>query len=131
MRRWHKLLAPFFAFFVLLLAVTGLAIQATDLLDSGPAPTPAPAASVVAKAAPAPTCVPEKPKRTPLGAWNHWLKHIHSGEVAGPAGLALNLASGAALLFFAASGFWMYLQMWLRRRRASARSAARATQPGS
>lgn len=35
----------------------------------------------------------------------------------GPVGIALNIGGGVALLFFAGSGFWMYLTMWLTRRR--------------
>jgi hypothetical protein len=124
MRRWHKFLAPFFALFILLIAVTGLAIQATDLLDSKPASVAgASGAGMGTEAVPVPSrlCAPAKPKRTAVGAWNHWLKTLHSGEAVGPAGTALNLASGAALLFFAASGLWMYLQMWFRHRRARLR----------
>ena len=33
MRLWHKRIVPFFVIFMLLLAITGLAIQATDILD--------------------------------------------------------------------------------------------------
>ncbi len=102
MRRWHRLLAPWFALLLLLIAVTGLATQATDLLDS---PPPRSAAA----AAPAP--------QSTMKSWNRWFKHIHSGETLGPAGIALNIGGGIALLFFAASGFWMYLTMWLNRRR--------------
>lgn len=116
MRRWHTRLAPWFCAFLLLIALTGLGIEATDLLDRKPTA----AAEQTLPARPI-ACAPAKPKRTPLGEWNHWLKKIHSGEVAGPVGAALNLASGAALLFFAGSGFWMYASMALRRRRARRR----------
>lgn len=102
MRRWHRLLAPWFALLLLLLAATGLATQATDLLDHAPART----ASAEASAAP-----------SPMKSWNRWFKHIHSGETLGPVGIALNIGGGGALLFFAGSGFWMYLTMWLNRRR--------------
>ncbi|GEM71166.1 hypothetical protein [Sphingomonas aquatilis] len=102
MRRWHRLLAPWFALLLLLLAATGLATQATDLLDRAPAKT----ASADAPAAP-----------SAMKSWNHWFKHIHSGETLGPVGIALNIGGGVALLFFAGSGFWMYLTMWLNRRR--------------
>ena len=115
MRLWHKRLAPWFAGFLLLIAGTGLGIEATDLLDQRP-----PTALTAVRPALA-SCNPEKPQRTELGKWNHWLKQVHSGEVAGPLGAALNLATGAALLFFAGSGLWMYLQMGLRRRRARLR----------
>jgi len=102
MRRWHRLLAPWFALLLLLLAATGLATQATDLLDRAPAKT----ASADAPAAP-----------SAMKSWNRWFKHIHSGETLGPVGIALNIGGGVALLFFAGSGFWMYLTMWLNRRR--------------
>ncbi|WP_294204730.1 hypothetical protein [uncultured Sphingomonas sp.] len=102
MRRWHHMLAPWFALLLLLLAATGLATQATDLLDS-------PAPSVAMAANPAPTST--------MKSWNRWFKHIHSGETLGPVGIALNIGGGVALLFFAGSGFWMYLTMWLNRRR--------------
>jgi uncharacterized iron-regulated membrane protein len=52
-----------------------------------------------------------------MRSWNRWVKHLHSGESLGPVGIALNLAGGLALLFFAGSGFWMYLSMALRLRR--------------
>ncbi|KIU29679.1 hypothetical protein [Sphingomonas melonis] len=102
MRRWHRLLAPWFALLLLLLAATGLATQATDLLDH----TPANAVSTDVPAAP-----------SAMKSWNRWFKHIHSGETLGPVGIALNIGGGVALLFFAGSGFWMYLTMWLNRRR--------------
>lgn len=102
MRRWHRLLAPWFALLLLLLAATGLATQATDLLDRTPAKTAS------ADAPPAPSA---------MKSWNRWFKHIHSGETLGPVGIALNIGGGVALLFFAGSGFWMYLTMWLNRRR--------------
>ncbi|WP_295560738.1 hypothetical protein [uncultured Sphingomonas sp.] len=102
MRRWHRLLAPWFALLLLLLAATGLATQATDLLDRAPAKT----ASADAPATP-----------SAMKSWNRWFKHIHSGETLGPVGIALNIGGGVALLFFAGSGFWMYLTMWLNRRR--------------
>lgn len=121
MRRWHSRLAPWFCAFLLLIALTGLGIEATDLLDRKPAAAGAgPARTATLMVAPA-ACAPAKPKRSELGQWNHWLKKVHSGEVAGPLGAALNLATGAALLFFAGSGIWMYASMALRRRRARRR----------
>jgi uncharacterized iron-regulated membrane protein len=58
-----------------------------------------------------------RPKRTPKpGEWNvGFLHHIHSGEEFGPAGVILSMASGLALIFFAFSGLWMYIQMFARR----------------
>jgi hypothetical protein len=58
-----------------------------------------------------------RPKRTPKpGEWNvGWLHHLHSGEEFGPAGVVISMLSGVALLFFAFSGLWMYVQMFARR----------------
>ena len=58
-----------------------------------------------------------RPKRTPKpGEWNvGFLHHIHSGEEFGPVGVVLSMASGLALIFFAFSGLYMYIQMFRRR----------------
>jgi hypothetical protein len=114
LRRWHKLIAPFFAAFLLLIGGTGVSIQVTDLLDTpvrveGPAKTSANGAMATT----------DKRKRTPMGEWNHWLKTLHSGEIVGGGGIAINLLSGLALAYFAGSGFWMYYVMWRRRRRSA------------
>jgi hypothetical protein len=115
LRRWHKLLAPFFAAFLLLVGFTGIAIQATDLLDK-----PAKAIAAPAIATSAMPATQGKPKRTAMGEWNHWLKKVHSGEIVGGGGIAVNLLSGLALTYFAGSGLWMYYTMWRRRRRIQA-----------
>jgi len=112
LRRWHKLLAPFFAAFLLLIGVTGVAIQATDLLDKPVRSSPSAMANGPSNA------LAGKPRRSPMGEWNHWLKKVHSGEIVGGGGIAVNLLSGIALAYFAGSGFWMYFTMWQRRRRA-------------
>ena len=112
LRRWHKLLAPFFAAFLLLVGATGVAIQVTDLLDKPAKAGPMNAAGGGGKVTPG-----EKPKRTPMGEWNHWLKKLHSGEIVGGGGVAVNLLSGLGLCYFAGSGFWMYLAMERRKRR--------------
>lgn len=118
MRRWHKLLAPWFALVLVVVAMTGVITQVTSVLDTPASPqskaTTAPSAIIEGK----PRHVKAKgEKRTPLGEWNHWFKKLHSGEALGPVGIAINAASGLALLFFAGSGFWMYLSMWLKLRR--------------
>jgi uncharacterized iron-regulated membrane protein len=112
MRRWHKLLAPWFALLLLIIAFTGVVTQATAVLEAAAAKPAVISAWQVGR-----KCVPMLAKRSPAGAWNHWFKKLHSGEALGPVGIILNLAGGLALLFFAGSGFWMYLSMWLRRRR--------------
>ena len=85
---------------------------------------PATAAATVATAAPAgpaafacPADMTCRPKRVAKpGDWNvGFLHHIHSGEQFGPVGVILSIASGIALIFFAFSGLYMYLQMYRRR----------------
>jgi hypothetical protein len=83
--------------------------------QEAPAVKSTPTAAPAAFACPADmTC---RPKRTPKpGEWNvGFLHHIHSGEEFGPAGVILSMASGLALIFFAFSGLWMYIQMFARR----------------
>jgi len=115
MRRWHKLFAPIFALFILIIAVTGVLTKAVPLFDQPPAKTEK--AQSPTNAAMACATKPAKPKRSALGEFGHTVKAIHSGETFGVVGTVLNIGSGLALIFFAISGFWMYLQMWLRRRR--------------
>ena len=60
------------------------------------------------------TCRPKRVAKP--GEWNvGFLHHIHSGEQFGPAGVIISLLSGLALIFFAFSGLWMYIQMFRRR----------------
>lgn len=113
MRRWHRLIAPWFAVLLLIIALTGVATQVTDLVDKTQ-PRAASANGAAKASAPA---APPRQERSAIGAWNHWFKKLHSGESLGPVGIALNLAGGFALLFFAGSGFWMYLSMAVRRAR--------------
>lgn len=115
MRRWHRLIAPWFAVLLLIIALTGVATQVTDLIDKAQ-PRAASEHGAAKPPAPAPAAQP-RPERSAIGAWNHWFKKLHSGESLGPVGIALNLAGGLALLFFAGSGFWMYLSMAIRRAR--------------
>lgn len=118
MRRWHQFFAPVFAFFLMAIAITGVLTKAVSVLDHVPARVQtlggAPAKVLACAEKPA------RPKRTPLGEFGHTVKAIHSGESFGFVGTVLTIASGLALTFFAGSGFWMYLQMYLRRRRMGA-----------
>lgn len=118
-RRWHNLLAPFFAAFLMLLAITGAAIQVTDLLDRKDAATNTPHQASNASSGPTAgkSASGEARGRSALGRWNHWLKKLHSGEIAGVPGIALNVMTAVALAYFSGSGLWMYLQPRLRRRR--------------
>ena len=60
------------------------------------------------------TCRPKRVAKP--GEWNvGYLHHLHSGEEFGPAGVVISILSGLALLFFAFSGLWMYIQMYIRR----------------
>jgi hypothetical protein len=56
-----------------------------------------------------------KPHPDSPRAWVSFFHHLHAGEEFGPIGTALSIASGFALLFFAISGLYMYLQMYRRR----------------
>ena len=58
-----------------------------------------------------------RPKAAPSSAraWVGWLHHIHSGTEFGPTGVIISLLSGIALVFFAFSGLYMYIQMYRRR----------------
>lgn len=122
MRKWHRRIAPVFAVLLLLMAVTGLAIQTTELLDRVSSTTAAAAASrVPARPSVRSPRTPGDKQRHGWDRWSHWLKRVHSGEAFGPAGVVVNILCGAALLFFAASGLSMYFSMalrrWRRRRR--------------
>jgi uncharacterized iron-regulated membrane protein len=116
LRRWHRLLAPFCAAFLLLIGGTGIGIQITDLLDR-PAREAQPAGMAEAGRDMSSAKPKSKPKSTQMGQWNHWLKTLHSGEIVGIGGIAFNLLSGFALVYLAGSGLWMYLTMWRRQRR--------------
>ena len=76
---------------------------------------PATATATPAFACPADmTCRPKRVAKP--GEWNvGFLHHIHSGEQFGPVGVIISLLSGIALIFFAFSGLWMYIQMFRRR----------------
>ena len=121
MRTWHRWLSLFFGLFIALMAVTGLTIHANDLLKDDDRP-PVAAAASAAPAKPAFTCPPDytcrpRPPRGQGAGFAGLVKHIHSGEVAGPVGTLLSILTGVALLFFSVSGLWMYLQLWRNRRR--------------
>lgn len=133
MRRLHRWLAVIFAFFLLWIAGTGVATHVVDLWPEEPV-SAVPEARAHGDEAPAVTeqmvgaeegfvcpetmiCRP-RPEPGSRGAVISFLHHIHSGEEFGPAGTAISLLSGLALLFFALSGLAMYARMWAQRRRA-------------
>lgn len=119
MRKWHRSLAILFGLFLLWIAATGVAMQALELFgdddhDRPPAATAGMARPAAAAPAPAAAAGPSeaRPKRTPAQELHHALQHLHSGEAIGPIGQWLSFLAGLALLFFAGSGIWMYLQMY-------------------
>ncbi len=138
MRTYHRWLSVLFGLFILWIAATGVLSQIGSLVNNGgfeeerreapatPTATLIPTAQAhemeaAAATAPTPFVCPEtmtcRPKRTPKpGEWNvSYLHHLHSGEEFGPAGVVISLVSGLALLFFAFSGLYMYIQMFRRR----------------
>ena len=94
--------------------------QAHEHDEKAVAGEPAKPATATAAAIPAFACPADmncRPKRVAKpGEWNvGFLHHIHSGEQFGPVGVIISLLSGIALIFFAFSGLWMYIQMFRRR----------------
>lgn len=81
--------------------------------DEAPAAKPS-AAPTVATPFVCPADMMYRPKRVAKpGEWNvGLLHHLHSGESFGPLGTLISLMSGLAMVFFAGSGLWMYVQMW-------------------
>jgi hypothetical protein len=119
MRKYHRWLSLFFSVFLLWIAVTGVLSQVGSLVNNGGFETEASEAAARARAAAAvpkdfvcPETMMCRPK-PPAGGWNlGLLHHLHSGESFGPAGTVIALLSGLAMVFFAFSGLWLYIQMW-------------------
>ncbi len=115
LRTYHRWLSVFFGIFLLWIGVTGVMIQIADLKAGGDKHEQhQPAASKVAPAFTCPADMTCRPRLTKNDAqyWVNFLQHLHSGENFGPLGTAISILSGLALMFFAGSGLWMYLQMW-------------------
>jgi PepSY-associated TM region len=103
MRKYHRWLAPLFGLFILWIAATGVVVGAGRLYASGESERARPTAT-----APAPA---QRPPQSPTRQFIHFVTELHSGEQFGLAGQLISLVSGLALVFFAVSGLWMYLQM--------------------
>jgi uncharacterized iron-regulated membrane protein len=122
MRKYHRWLSVLFGAFLLWIAATGVLIQAAPLLGGGGGERPKGSATEMAQsAAPAGFVCPEsmtcRPKnRGKSGNLKNFLQHLHSGETFGPAGTVISILAGLALVFFAFSGLWVYIQMWRNRR---------------
>ncbi len=120
MRKWHRWISVFFGVFMLWIAATGVLSQVGELVNNGgmddeaqerAGPPPVPPGFVCPETM---SCRPKPPKVE--GNWNvGYLHHLHSGEEFGPVGVWISILSGLALLFFAFSGLWMYIQMWRAR----------------
>ncbi len=123
MRKWHRWLSIFFGVFLIWIAATGVLSQIAALW-------PRDGGVQAAVAAPPPgftcppgwRCMPPRPQGG-MASLVGTFHHLHSGESFGPIGAAISLLSGVAMLFFAGSGVWLYVQMWRNRRR-------RALKPG-
>lgn len=117
MRKWHRWLAVFFGAVMLWIALTGLMSQIVHLWPGEETPVAPPPGFECPEGW---RCMPvpaEGSQRATVGL----LHELHSGESFGPVGTAISILAGFALIFFAISGIWLYVQMWrLRRRRALA-----------
>jgi len=120
MRKWHRWITLFVGLFMFWIALTGVGSHVAAMYARGSvfedeaaeraeraareaAPVQQPGA-----AAPAPAKPEVNDKRKLVGL----LHHLHSGEAFGPAGTVISLICGLALMFFAVSGLWMYVQMF-------------------
>ena len=134
MRKIHRWLSVLFGIFLLWIATTGVMSQVAELVANGgfeeaesakpsprTAPAPTPTAALAATPATAAFACPEdmtcRPKAPPseARAWVGYLHHLHSGSEFGPAGVVISTLSGLALMFFAFSGLYMFLQIYRRR----------------
>ena len=104
MRRYHRWLSVVFGLFILWISATGLIVQAGRLYTSGESER-----AEAAEAAPAAASPAVRPPRSPADEFVHFVTELHSGEEFGLAGQLIGLVSGAALVFFAVSGLWMYI----------------------
>ena len=123
MRKWHRWLSIFFGVFLLFIATTGVLSHFAALKAESEAPRAAASAVPAGFVCPETMTCRAKPPKDGARAWVGYLHHLHSGEEFGPAGTALSILSGIALMFFSLSGLWLYVQMWRNRKE-------RALKPG-
>jgi hypothetical protein len=129
MRKWHRWLSVVFGVAILFIAGTGVASHVVKIYADGGfgdgddrmKPPKQMIADVTAR--PGGPAATAKPAPNPMRKWIGWLHHLHSGEEFGPVGIVISLLSGFALLFFAFSGLWMYIQMFRRRTRGTGKSS--------
>lgn len=119
-RRYHRWLSILFGLFLLWIAATGVLSQIGKLVNDGGFESRASEAAARDRADAAtppgficPETMTCRPRPTTPAKWNvGFLHHIHSGEQFGPLGVIISITSGLALLFFAGSGLWMYLELF-------------------
>ena len=117
MRKWHRWLSVLFGVVLLWIAVTGMLSQVVPVVLKATQTGP----TVAAAAQPAFVCPPDytcwpKPKPGDPRSIVGTLHHLHSGESFGPVGTVLFTLAGFAMIFFAFSGIWLYVQMWQNRK---------------
>ena len=126
MRNYHRWLSVIFGLFILFIAVTGVVTQGARLYASGEqerartsqasAPAPKIGEGAETDEAEAPKATPAaRAPQSPLKQFTHFVTELHSGEEFGIVGQLVSIVSGLALIFFAFSGLWMYIQMFRRR----------------
>ena len=120
MRKWHRWISVFFGLFLLWIAITGVLSQVVPWFT--PRPDPAAQAAAIPAGFVCPETLMCRPKPAG-GSIIGTLHHLHSGESFGPLGTAIATLSGFAMVFFAFSGLWLYIQMWRNR-------AAKRLRPG-
>ena len=110
MRKYHRWLSFIFGAFLLWIAVTGVMSHLAAFQADAEDP---PAAAIPAGFV-CPDTMTCRPKFDPNSAhgWESYLHHLHSGESFGLLGTWISIFSGLAMIFFAFSGLWMYIQMW-------------------
>ena len=114
MRKWHRWLSVCFGVFLLWIAVTGVLSQIVPLFGQGEGRQHAAMPPSGFVCPPDYSCRP-KPKPGDPRALVGLLHHLHSGESFGPVGVVIATVSGFAMVFFAGSGLWLYIQMWRNR----------------
>lgn len=125
MRKWHRWLVVIAGAFILWIAATGLIGQVYSLAGGehhdGPPPAsrPAPGPQPMTQAVHGDDHEGSAGKHEgPPQDLYHFIIDLHSGNYFGIVGKVASAVMGAALLFFAGSGIWMYIDMFRRRRRA-------------
>ena len=119
MRQWHRWIAVIFGIFMIWIAATGILNHLIEWIPGGrEGPPPGPPHSAVDPNFTCPSDMICFARQPPSGgrALLGFMHRLHSGEAFGPVGAIVSFLSGVALLFFAFSGLWMYIQLWRNRK---------------